>query len=114
MIDESLPPSVLETIRLIGRKWAVNILYELMNEALSFSEIKNRIQGISSSVLSDLLNTFIDNHIVEKKIIAISPKKTEYFITDFGNVLCEILENIMDWGDSLILKRKSAVKIHRD
>lgn len=111
--NDTLPISVQETFRLIGRKWAINILYLLMNDPHTFGDLKNNIQGISSSVLSDLLNTFIEEEIVEKKILSISPKKTEYFLTEFGLVLCEIVESILKWGDLLLDRRSRSANIKK-
>ncbi len=112
-ISHELPPEVLETIRLIGRKWAVNILHELTHNPLSFSELRNQVKGISASVLSDLLNEFINNNIIEKRIISTKPNRSAYFITEFGEILCEIIESIMAWGSTLMNKRAGHVSINR-
>ncbi len=69
--ENPLPPEIIETIRLIGRKWAVIVLHELTHSPLSFGELKDKIYGISASVLSDLLTEFIDNDILEKRMISL-------------------------------------------
>ena len=108
--SHKIPESVIETLKLISRKWAVQVLNELNYNSLSFGEIRNIIP-LSSPVLSDLLRELIENDIVEKRKISSSPEKFIYHITEFGSVLCKIIENIMEWGQSLInLKNEVSVK----
>lgn len=106
-----LPIEVVETIRLIGRKWSVIILHELTHTPLSFGEIKERIKGVSASVLSDLLSEFIEKGIIEKRSISISPPRSAYFITSFGSVLCDIIDSINQWGAELLSRQKSHIKV---
>ncbi len=105
-----LPPEVVETLRLIGRKWSVIMLHELTHNPMSFGELKDQIKGVSASVLSDLLSEFIDKEIIEKRSISISPPRSAYFITSFGSVLCDIIDSISNWGSELI-GRKSMIKV---
>ncbi len=103
--SHTLPPEVVETLRLIGRKWSVIILHELTHTPLSFGELKDRIKGVSASVLSDLLSEFIDKEIIEKRSISISPPRSAYFITSFGSILCDIIDSISNWGSELLQKK---------
>lgn len=109
-----LPPEVHETLKLIGRKWSLNILHVLTHDPLSFGELKTEVKGISASVLSDLLTEFIENDIIEKKIISESPNKSAYFITSFGKILCDIIDNIMTWGNDLVTKQQTRVSVSRE
>ncbi|MHA2168377.1 MAG: winged helix-turn-helix transcriptional regulator [Candidatus Kariarchaeaceae archaeon] len=107
-----VPPAVSSVIRLIGRKRAVNLLHELVHSSLSFGELKDSIEGISASVLSDLLSAFIERGIVAKREMSISPPRSSYFITDFGAVLCEILDSIMEWGTELV-EKENMIKVQK-
>lgn len=109
-----LPAEILETIRLIGRKWSVVILHELTHTPLSFGELKENIPGVSASVLSDLLTEFQDKEIIEKRSISVSPPRAAYFITGFGQVLCDIIESISSWGAELARKNQGRVTVTRD
>ncbi|MHA2249822.1 MAG: winged helix-turn-helix transcriptional regulator [Candidatus Kariarchaeaceae archaeon] len=109
-MSHKLPPEVVETLRLIGRKWSVIILHELTHTPLSFGELKDRIKGVSASVLSDLLSEFIDKDIIEKRSVSISPPRSAYFITSFGSILCDIIDSINSWGSEL-LQKKSQIKV---
>lgn len=114
MISQNpLPPEILETIRLIGRKWSVLVLHELTHEPLSFGELKDKIPGVSASVLSDLLTEFQVQEIIEKRSISVSPLRSAYFISEFGQVLCNIIENIGNWGAQLVQKKQNSVTVKR-
>ena len=111
--ENPLPPEILETIRLIGRKWSVVVLHELTHSPLSFGELKEKIPGVSASVLSDLLNEFQDKEIIEKRSISMSPPRSAYFISSFGQVLCSIISSISEWGAKLVEKKATSVNVKR-
>ena len=111
--ENPLPPEILETIRLIGRKWSVVVLHELTHSPLSFGELKDNIPGVSASVLSDLLTEFQDKEIVEKRSVSVSPPRSAYFISDFGHVLCEIISSISEWGAKLVKKKENSVSVSK-
>jgi DNA-binding HxlR family transcriptional regulator len=111
--ENPLPPEIIETIRLIGRKWAVVVLHELTHSPLSFGELKDKIYGISASVLSDLLTEFMEKDIIEKRTISVSPPRSVYHISSFGSVLCGIIENISEWGATLINHKQSHVSVDK-
>ncbi|MHA2501596.1 MAG: winged helix-turn-helix transcriptional regulator [Candidatus Kariarchaeaceae archaeon] len=111
--ENPLPNEILETIRLIGRKWSVVVLHELTHEPLSFGELKEKIPGVSASVLSDLLTEFQEKEIIEKRSISVSPQRSAYFISEFGQVLCKIIESISDWGAKLVSQKQGSVSVTR-
>ena len=108
--SHTLSPEVIDILRLIGRKWSLNVLHTLVHEPMGFGELKQQIKGVSASVLSDLLSEFIDKEVLEKRSISISPPRSAYFITSFGSVLCEIVDSIVTWSDELA-RRKGHVHI---
>ncbi len=95
-----LPKHIEETLRLIGRKWAIPVLHELTHSPLTFGELKNKIPGISASVLSGLLSDFQVHGVLEKKTV--NPPHHTYFIGDFGMVFCDIIERIDEFGKQLL------------
>ena len=70
-----LPPEVLLTIKLIGKKWSLPILYALHDKiGLGFSELKRELKDcISSNMMSQVLGELQNNNLVEKRIISTSP-----------------------------------------
>lgn len=95
-----LPKHVSHVIRLVGRKWALDVLHTLAHDPLTFGELKKRVNGISASVLSDLLSEFQEKNIIEKRTV--NPPHHTYFIGDFGNLLCEIVDRLDEFGTKVM------------
>lgn len=94
-----LPDHVTDVIRLIGRKWALIILHTLVHDPATFGELKEKVRGISASVLSDLLTEFVNINLVEKRTI--NPPHHTYFISDFGSLLCELVDKLDEFGQRM-------------
>jgi DNA-binding HxlR family transcriptional regulator len=92
---------VLNTVtKIIGRRWTSEILLLIEKDVCRFSTIKEKLDGISDNVLSDCLNKLVGVNILEKKIYQQVPLKVEYFLTDNGKSLVNLLHNFCDWGKS--------------
>ncbi|MEZ0007552.1 DNA-binding HxlR family transcriptional regulator [Flavobacterium sp. 28YEA47A] len=93
------------TLSLIGGRWKINILSYLLNEkVLRYSELRNRLVGISErmliSQLKELENDGLVNRIVHQQV----PPKVEYELTELGFSLQPLL-NLMDkWGEDNLEK----------
>lgn len=109
---DNIDPAVVEVIRLLGKKWGIPVLHLLEQSAMGFGEIKDMMESISPSVLSELLNEFTEKGILEKREISLSPQRTAYFVTDFGKVYCQIIALIEEWGLDLV-KRISKAQVRR-
>ncbi|WP_447636333.1 winged helix-turn-helix transcriptional regulator [Flavobacterium microcysteis] len=93
------------TLSLIGGRWKINILSYLLNEKiLRYSELRNRLVGISErmliSQLKELENDGLVNRIVHKQV----PPKVEYELTELGSSLQPILHLMDKWGEDNIVK----------
>ena len=96
MVEELCP--VKETIKIIGKKWYLIIIYELTKGAKGFNELKESVKGISSKVLSESLKRLTEMGIAERKIHSESPIRVEYCLTEKGLDLKAIFDNMKDWG----------------
>ena len=87
-----LPQEVKVTLKLIGKKWAMPILYVLTEKNLGFSDLKRQIGDgqISSNMLSRALDELQQHHLVEKRLISMSPIRVEYSLTTYGDDLCDL------------------------
>ncbi|MFW9994061.1 MAG: winged helix-turn-helix transcriptional regulator [Candidatus Odinarchaeota archaeon] len=99
--------AVLHALRLIGRKWMVFILSELVmsvdNDGLFFSELLSRIQDkygkkISARVLSDSLTVLEDEGIINRKIIQDKQVRVQYSLSEKGYDLVVIFGASKGWG----------------
>ena len=90
---------VVESIYKIGNKWSLVITYNLMKSPKRFNELKACIPGISSKVLTQNLSELQKNGIIEKKTILDQPEKIEYVLTEKGEDLRKLMQEVRTWGE---------------
>lgn len=96
---------ITATATLIGRKWHPVILHRLLeNGGLGYNELKEEVDGISDKVLSDSLDDLEDKKLVQKNIINEEPLRVEYMLTDKGNSLENVIEEMKKWGQKHLTK----------
>jgi DNA-binding HxlR family transcriptional regulator len=87
----STPPSTLALLDLLGRRWALRILWELRMEPASFQALQRRCDSMSTSVLSQRLAELSDAQLIEKDQTA------SYTLTEAGSLLLGRLDGIDEW-----------------
>jgi len=95
---------VENTLTLIGEKWKVLIIRELMSEKKRFGELNRAIEGISQKMLTQQLRQMEKDKLVKRKVYAEVPPKVEYSLTETGKSLQPILTAMHLWGKSYIEK----------
>jgi DNA-binding HxlR family transcriptional regulator len=92
--------SVLQDMQdVVGRKWNPVLLYRLLTDGpLGFSELKRRIDGISSKMLSETLSDLEDQNLVERELLSDQPVRVEYTLTERGESLGPVLSGMVEWG----------------
>ena len=96
---KDLPKCPVEvTLSLIGEKWKVLIIRDLLNGTKRFGELKNSCSGISQKVLTHNLRVMEDDGLVERKVYAQIPPKVEYTLTDVGYSPAGVLNSMASWG----------------
>lgn len=94
-----LPACPVETtLTLIGDKWKVLILRDLMNGTKRFGELKKSIGSVTQKVLTAQLRAMEESGIVTRKVYAEVPPRVEYTLTETGYSLKPILDSMWDWG----------------
>lgn len=86
------------TLSMIGDKWKVLIIRDLMDGTKRFGELKKSINGISQKVLTSNLRSMEESGLVHRKVYAEVPPKVEYTLTDLGMSLSPVLEVMAKWG----------------
>jgi DNA-binding HxlR family transcriptional regulator len=94
--DENCP--VRRTLRLLGGKWTLLILFQINNRVIRYGELKRAIPGISEKVLIQELNSLIENNLVVKKSFQEIPPKVEYSLTKKGIRTLPIAEKLATFG----------------
>ncbi len=96
---EELPDCpVATTVQLIGSKWKLLILRNLMVRPWRFNELKKSLEGISQKVLTDSLRAMEDDGIITRTIYAEVPLRVEYALSDMGESMRPILDSMEVWG----------------
>ncbi len=90
--------AVETTLSLIGNKWKVLIVRDLMGGTKRFGELKKSISGISQKVLTTHLRDMENEGLVSRKVYAQVPPKVEYSLTETGYSLEPVLDAMRKWG----------------
>ena len=98
--ERELPACPVETtLTLIGDKWKVLILRDLLPGTKRFGELKKSIGSVSQKVLTTQLRAMEENGLVHREVYAQVPPKVEYSLTELGRSLKPILDAMWDWGE---------------
>ena len=87
------------TLTLIGDKWKVLILRDLMPGTKRFGELKKSIGSVSQKVLTAQLRDMEEKGLVNRHVYAEVPPRVEYSLTDLGKSLKPILDAMWTWGE---------------
>lgn len=97
---KELPACPVETtLLLIGDKWKVLILRDLMPGTKRFGELKKSIGSVSQKVLTAQLRDMEQNGLVHREVFAEVPPRVEYSLTELGRSLKPILDAMWNWGE---------------
>lgn len=97
---KTLPACPVETtLMLIGDKWKVLILRDLMPGTKRFGELKKSIGSVSQKVLTAQLRDMEESGLVIRQVYAEVPPRVEYSLTELGKSLKPILDSMQNWGE---------------
>lgn len=98
------------TLSVIGGRWKINILSYLLHEdKLRFTELKNRLVGVSERMLILKLKELENDGLIHRIVHQQVPLKVEYELTAFGRSLEELLILMDKWGEAGV-DRKGGMK----
>ncbi|WP_319469189.1 winged helix-turn-helix transcriptional regulator [uncultured Trichococcus sp.] len=108
LTKEELPFFPVATpVDLIGNKWKLLIMRELLTGTKRFIEMHRLVDGISQKVLTENLRKMESDGIVKREVFPEVPPRVEYSLTDLGDSLRPIINSMSDWGTDYI-KNKPA------
>lgn len=93
---------VAKTIKIIGSKWTLLILHNIMEGNNRFGQLLRVLEGISTKTLSVRLQEMERDGIITRKVYAEVPLHVEYFLTAKGMSLHGIIDQLAAWGDSTL------------
>lgn len=89
---------VRETMDLLGQKWTLHIIRELVTGKRRFNELAHALGGVNSRTLSKRLDTLQTAGLISRIVRSDIPPWVEYEVTQKGRTLNEVVEAIADWG----------------
>ena len=99
MKSKELPKCPIETtLKMLGCKWKVLIIRELLTGTKRFGELKRAVTGITQKVLTSKLREMEELGLLEREVYPQIPPKVEYTLTDIGYSLRPVLESLKCWG----------------
>lgn len=97
--NDNLPACPVETtLMLIGNKWKVLIIRDLLTGTKRFGELKKSIGKVSQKVLTTQLRDMEEDGLISRKVYAEVPPRVEYSLTELGKSLQPILNAMLQWG----------------
>ena len=99
LTKEELPECpVATTVQLIGNKWKLLILRNLLARPWRFNEMLRSIPGISQKVLTDNLRAMEKDEIITRTVYPEVPPRVEYALSDLGESMRPIIKAMEEWG----------------
>ncbi len=89
------PVSVV--LQLVGAKWKLLIIKELLKKEMRFVELKKKL-GCTAKVLTACLKEMEEDGLIVKEVYDVQPPKVEYYLTDIGYTLRPVIESMEKWG----------------
>lgn len=106
LTKEEMPACpVATTVALIGSKWKLLIIRNLLTRPWRFNELKKDLEGISQKVLTDSLRSMEADGIITRTVYPEVPPRVEYALTELGKSLKPILDSMRAWGEAYKAKQ---------
>ena len=86
------------TVSLIGSKWKLLIMRNLLSRPWRFNELQKSIDGISQKALTEALRSMEADGIVNRKVFPEVPPRVEYSLTELGESMRPIFQSMESWG----------------
>lgn len=99
---EELPEcDVAATVQIIGNKWKLLILRNLLVRPWRFNELRKSLEGVSQKVLTDNLRQMESDGIISRTVYPEVPPRVEYSLTELGGSMRPILDAMEKFGSDL-------------
>ena len=100
-------------LQLVGAKWKLLIVKELLNKEMRFVELKKKL-GCTAKVLTTCLKEMEEDGIIIREDYKTIPPKVEYYLSDIGYTLRPVIESMQKWGKDYKKLRKLMEKYKED
>lgn len=99
LTKEEMPACpVATTVQLIGSKWKLLIMRNLLQRSWRFNELRKDLEGISQKVLTDSLRSMEADGIITRTVYPEVPPRVEYALSALGESMRPIMSAMEEWG----------------
>lgn len=106
MKDSTKECPVTATLKVIGGKWKLPLLWYLQEGKRRYSELQRMIGGITPKMLAQQLRELERDGIIARTVYPVVPPKVEYSLTAYGRTLQPVIRSLDDWGDKHLKRAK--------
>lgn len=99
-----LPCNIAQTLNVIGDKWTLLILRQIMMEHDTYTEIQQNLEGIPTNLLSDRLKSLVEDELISPELYQAHPPRYRYLLTKSGMDLTDVFNSIILWGERNLKK----------
>ena len=96
--DELPECPVATTVSLIGSKWKLLIMRNLLARPWRFNELQKSLDGVSQKVLTDSLRSMESDGIIVRTVYPEVPPRVEYSLSELGESMRSIIKSMEEWG----------------
>jgi DNA-binding HxlR family transcriptional regulator len=100
----NLPCNIAQTLNIIGDKWTLLILRQLMLGHDTYKEIRDNLEGIPTNLLSDRIKCLEADELIASTLYLAHPPRYRYVLTDSGKDLGDVFNSIILWGEKNLKK----------
>jgi DNA-binding HxlR family transcriptional regulator len=87
------------TLNLVADTWSVVVVFGLGGGPLRYSDLRERIGGISNKMLTQTLRKLERGNVVERRALATAPPGVEYRLTRLGESLLGPVSVLARWAE---------------
>lgn len=99
VLKKDLPPCpVATTVGVIGNKWKLLIMRDILTGPKRFGELRKSLDGISQKVLTDSLRDMENDGIITRTVFPEVPPRVEYSLSELGETMRPIMSAMEIWG----------------
>lgn len=99
-----IPCNIAQSLNIIGDRWTLLIVHEILAGHTLFNEIKKGLSGISSNLLSDRLKYLEEEGLIKSELYSQHPPRYRYTLTAAGAELEHVFNALIIWGSNNLQK----------
>ena len=100
----NMPCNIAQTLNIIGDKWSLLILHQLLIGNETYKEIQDNLEGIPSNLLSERLKSMEEDELIIKELYQSHPPRFKYSLTEKGYDLQDVFNSLILWGEKYLNK----------